>query len=224
MELITSFIKQRPYLELIDDFHFTYEQWQGNVLKPLEIEDFIIVPPWLNVEAEKGKRKLLLDPGVVFGTGLHPTTKDCLRAMTMICKDTRFERVLDLGTGTGILAVAAAGLGAKKVLGVDLNPLCIKTAKKNVAVNQQGEVIEIVEGDALDFADERADLVLANIQFEVLSKLLLDERFILSKNFVFSGLMRTQARDIKDRLAALGLKVIKEWDHEMTWYTILVKN
>ena len=99
----------------------------------------------------------------------------------------------------------------------------VQTAKKNVAMNEQEEAIEIVEGDALDFAEKPADLVLANIHHEVLSKLLSKERFIVNKDYIFSGLMRTQARDIKDRLAVLGLKVVKEWDHEMTWYTMLVK-
>ena len=90
-------------------------------------------------------------------------------------------------------------------------------------MNHLEKAIEIVEGDALDFAGEPADLVIANIQHEVLSNMLNHETFAQRDHFVFSGLMRTQARDIKDKLAELGLEVVKEWDHEMTWYTMLVK-
>ena len=221
---VLKLIEKRSDMELIEDYHFTYEQWQGSALRPMQIGHFLIHPPWDEVDTEYKEKEIILDPGMVFGTGLHPTTQDCLKAMVYLYGQFRQERVLDLGTGTGILALAAALLGAEKVLGVDLNPLSVKTARRNIQLNGLEDSIEVVEGLAEDFVEEQADLVLANLHYDVLLKLLDTAGFLEKRWSVLSGLMRSQVKEIRDQLGERDLCVTREWDHEGTWYTLLVRN
>jgi ribosomal protein L11 methyltransferase len=102
-EHIKDLLTERPDLEILDEYHFTYEQWQGGGLDVLRIDDFVIVPPWLKSEDREEGIEILLDPGVVFGNGLHPTTRDCLRAIGLTNRQRPLKKVLDLGTGTGVL-------------------------------------------------------------------------------------------------------------------------
>lgn len=223
-KIIEQLLKKIPSLVLIEEYHFTYEEWQGGGLEPVRVWPFVIVPPWeTSFETEAEEIKILLDPGVVFGTGLHPTTRDCLKALAFLCKSERLRNVLDLGTGTGILSLAAANLGAEHVLAVDLNPLCVRTARKNVSLNHLEDVVKVVEGDASRFTENGRDLIVANIHYEAMVPVI--EKGLAHKTrwFVLSGLMRTQAGEIRDRMKTYGMESVKEWDHDMTWYTMLAR-
>ena len=216
-------LKRRSDLELVDDYCFTYEQWQGGGLDALRIEGFLIIPPWEKTVPNEGLIRILLDPGVVFGNGLHPTTRDCLRAIAWAHRKRPFSRVLDLGTGTGVLALAVACLGAERVLAADLNPLCVRTANKNVRLNGLNEIIEVVERPAEDFYDEPADLMVANIHHAVIRDLLERRMFRKKDRIIISGLMRSQAREIKTQLEGPCFRLLREWDHDMTWFTFLAE-
>lgn len=221
--IVKEFLKNREGLVYIDEYQLSYEQWQGGILEPVRIEHFHIAPPWVEAEPKPGDIKIILDPGVVFGTGLHPTTKDCLRAMVALQEEQiPMEKVLDLGTGTGILALAAGFLGAGEVTAVDLNPLAVKTTKRNVLLNHLEGIIKVVQGKAQDFVDQSADLVIANIHHEVVGDLLETDGFRQKPRFIISGLMRSQVRDVKVQTQKYGLEVVREWDHDMTWYTLLL--
>ncbi len=222
-EIVSRFLKGRPALRLVDHYHFTYEQWQGGGMEPFQVEHIHVVPPWRSVDSADHEIKIILDPGVVFGTGLHPTTRDCLRAMVHLSRKYPWKKMMDLGTGTGILAIAAVLLGGEEALAVDLNPLCVKTAQRNMSLNGQEQRIRVLEGNALDFAEEPADLVTANIHYDVLQRLIEKEGFLKHDGYILSGLMRSQVRDMKSRVTGKGLKVIREWQHEMTWYTLLLR-
>ena len=221
---VLTLIEKRSDMELIEDYHFTYEEWQGRALRPMRIGHFLIHPPWEEVDTEDKETEIIMDPGMVFGTGLHPTTQDCLRAMVHLREKSTLGSVLDLGTGTGILALAAALLGADNVLAVDLNPLSVKTARRNVRLNGLEDAIKVVEGLAEDFVKETADLVLANLHHDVLMKLLDTAGFLEKSWYVISGLLRSQVREIRGQLSELGLHVNQEWEQDGTWYTLLVGN
>lgn len=223
-QIVSELLKKRPDLVSIEDYQFTYEQWQGSALGPIVIEQFLIQPPWEETDEEEGKKKILLDPGVVFGTGLHPTTGDCLKAMAYLYQQCLPARVLDLGTGTGILALAAALLGAGKVLAVDLNPLSVRTAQRNVRLNELEGSVEVVKGPAEDFVDEAADLVVANLHHSVIVKLLEKKGFLEKSWLIISGLLRSEVREVKFLVGKHKLELIREWDHEGTWYTLLLRN
>ena len=221
---VETLLKGRPELKLLDEYEMDYDQWQGQGLERLEIAGFSIVPCWLvDEETPKSHGTIILDPGVVFGNGLHPTTQDCLRAVRWIMESAGVDSVLDLGTGTGILAIAAARLGASRVLAIDLNPLCAKTAQRNVFLNGLEDVIEVREGAAQEFLRYRADLVLANLDYGVIADLLKNDAMHDNLWFVFSGLMRTPYRELRRLLDQYGIEVVKEWDHEMTWFTVAGK-
>jgi len=222
-ERVMGLLNYCPDLGLDDDYHFSYDEWQGGGLDVLEIDPFVIAPPWLENRPDNNAIKILLDPGVVFGNCLHPTTRDCLRALSLVSGETELGRVLDLGTGTGVLAIAAAFLGAKNILAIDLNPLCVKTAYKNVELNHQEKVISVIEGEAGDFVDEPVDLIIANIHHEVVRSLLEKGSFKEKTKLIISGLMRSQCREVKKQLERRDFKLLREWDHDTTWFTILTE-
>jgi ribosomal protein L11 methyltransferase len=222
-EKMDALVSSRPDLSLLEEHRFSYEEWQGTRLEPIQIDNFLIVPPWKGFDAGKGDIRIFLDPGVVFGTGVHPTTRDCLRALLHLRQQVPFKSVLDLGTGTGILSLAAAFLGAEHVLAVDLNPICAKTALRNVELNGLEGVINVVQGDATAFVSEEADLILANVHYDLSIRLLALDDFRQKQWFILSGLLRSQARAMEGVLSRYHLKSVRLWEHEGTWYTLLVK-
>ncbi len=224
MDWVSALVAKIPELNFVDEYHFSYDQWQGRKLEPFTIGDLLVTPPWEDQPDTPEEKKILLDPGVVFGTGLHPTTEDCLRAMALLRRWFDYRRVLDIGTGTGILALAAIKLGADKAIAVDLNPLSVKTAQRNVALNGLDHHIQVVEGRAEDVLAVRADLVIANIHYEVIVQLISPEEFLNKPWIIISGLMHTQARHIKGEMEKRGMKLIQEWDKDMTWHTMLMKS
>jgi ribosomal protein L11 methyltransferase len=170
-----------------------------------------------------GKALSILDPGLVFGTGTHPTTRDCLDAVELAVRETTPQVVLDLGTGTGLLALATARLGCKINLAVDLNLLAAKTAAKNVRLNDLEGRVTVVRGYAEDFIVFPADLLIANIHYDVIKKLIRAESFASKKRFILSGLLRSEAKQVRIELERLPAKILKSWTHEGIWHTFYGK-
>jgi ribosomal protein L11 methyltransferase len=220
-ELVHMIVDRDKRLRLIDEFQFTHEQWMGGVIKTQKVSRFLIVPPWEDAGRGSEGLKMLLDPGVVFGTSLHPTTRHCLLALLSMPDGLNCSEVLDLGTGTGIIAIGAALLGAGAVLAVDNNPLAVRTAARNVTLNGLEHAVTVREGLAEDFMDSPFDLLVANIHYEVILTLVKNEGFLQKRHFILSGLMRDQARDIKMELSRLPVEIIQEWDHDTIWHTIM---
>ena len=222
-DAVYKIIANNPRVDLLDKYSFTYEEWQGGGFEKKRIAEFIIASPWETGSEEDAGFKIILDPGVVFGNGLHPTTKDCLNAISYLKKQYSFKNVLDIGTGTGILAIASVHLGAELVTAVDLNSLAVKTAANNAILNGFEKKIKVYEGKAEDFTANDADLAIANIHFDVIRRLISKKDFLKRRYMIFSGLMRSQASEIKSMLLENKLTIENEWDHEMTWYTLLLR-
>jgi ribosomal protein L11 methyltransferase len=181
---------------------------------------FRVILPWeRDAPGRHAQQPIILDPGLVFGTGTHPTTRDCLEAVELAVREKTPEVVLDLGTGTGLLSLATARLGCKINLAVDLNLLAAKTAAKNVRLNDLGNRVTVVQGSAEDFMVFPADLLIANIHYAVIKKMLRAESFASKKRFILSGLLRSEAKQVRIELERLSAKIIKSWTHEGIWHT-----
>lgn len=164
---------------------------------------------------------ILMDPSVVFGDGTHPTTLACLRCLDEIVHRTRPGSMLDLGTGTGILALAAAALGVERVLAVDKNHLAVLTARDNVEANSLASRIEVEEGEARFFIEEPFDLVAANLPFSVLRDLIPQRHTVLHQTWIVSGINAGQAEVLKELFSEQGFTCGTEYV-DSPWVTFVV--
>ena len=215
---IETLVAAEPELELLDETAMSYEQWQGGHIGAMTVAGFTIVPPWEQPAAGPG-RTIVLDPGVVFGNGLHPTTRDCLAAIALASREGPVRSAVDLGTGTGVLALAAACCGGNRVLAVDNNPLCGRTAAANVRRNAMQHRILVIQGRAEDHAGIAVDLMVANIHYDVMQHLLTAQNLHAKRHVVLSGLLRSEAREVASRLAALSVEVQQQWACDGIWHT-----
>ena len=125
----------------------------------------VVCPTWIDYSPKAEEVLIRLDPGMAFGTGEHPTTRLCLESLeTRLRPD---HAVLDLGTGSGILAIAAALMGAERVIAVDIDPVAVSVARENVAVNGVEGRVQVLEG-SLDAAEPPFDLILANLNSAII--------------------------------------------------------
>ena len=210
-----------PDLKLLDEFEMTYEQWQGGTIEPVRIGRFLLNPPWIKASPAKNEIALTLDSGVVFGNGTHPTTRACLEAIEIACTGGKVQTMLDLGCGTGILALAASRLGCDRAVAVDYNLLACKTALSNVHLNNLRKNIVVVNGRAEQFTAKPTDLLVANIHYEVMKELIRTDGFFRQKWFVLSGLLRSEVKKVSDYLATRPVLIVKHWNEDNIWNTIL---
>jgi ribosomal protein L11 methyltransferase len=199
------------------------EDWANNwkkYYKPTKIGDKIVIKPiWEEYEAESDDIIVELDPGMAFGTGTHETTRMCVIALEKYI--TPNTVVIDIGTGSGILAITAAKLEAKHVVGVDLDPVAVDSAKENVAFNKLSN-IDILEGNLLDVVDGKADIVVANIIAEIIMVLIEDVKKALLPGgyFISSGIIRERREAVEEKLINSGFK-IKEVNVDGEWVCIV---
>jgi len=177
--------------------------------QPMEIgKRLVVVPEWLEAP-ESGRIPLRLDPGLIFGTGSHPTTRMCLVALEDIAPGAK--KVLDLGCGSAILAIASLLLGAERAVGVDVDPLAPDVARSNAALNGLGpDRFEALCGDAADLKGGNYDLVLANIVADVILSVLpsVPEMLAPGGRFVCSGIIEGREAEIVRAAEANGLAVL----------------
>jgi ribosomal protein L11 methyltransferase len=225
---IAALLEAQPQLEMIDAFQMPYAEWLGERPVAYCVGRFDIVPVWeiegIENDAGGDLHRLILDPGVVFGSGRHATTRDCLRALEIVYAEERPQSVIDLGSGTGVLALAATALGSRSTLAVDSNLLAVRTAARNFRMNGMGDRILAVQGRAEAFIEHPADLLLANIHYDVMRLLVKSAGFLQKKWFVLSGLMRSQAGAIEEQLIGVGSVFREQWIGDDIWHTFLGMN
>jgi ribosomal protein L11 methyltransferase len=184
---------------------------------PIRVGQHIVIKPtWREFEAGPNDIILELDPGMAFGTGLHPTTQMCLRVLEE--KIRQGMKVLDLGTGSGILALAAGKLGAGTVLALDTDPVAVAAARENVWRNGVEQKVTVAHG-SLEQAAGTYHLVVVNILARVIIALAqggLGERVRPGGEWVTAGIIEPQVRDVVAALDAGGLEVtgqlkISDW-------------
>ena len=219
LDQIQDLVRVSPLLRFIDHYQMSYHDWVGDKVTPFCTDRFFISPPWDPSIPPSSKLRITLDPGVVFGTGAHPTTRDCIEALELAFQAQPVCSALDLGTGTGILAIAAARLGCPLTLAVDMNRLAARTAEKNIRLNHLQQAILAVQGSADDFIQIEADLLIANIHYDVMKRLVCSGGFLKKSIFILSGLLRSEAADIENRLMQLPVNILNKWVRDGIWYT-----
>ena len=182
--------------------------WRGHV-HPVQVGRVIVRPSWIRVPERPGVTVITIDPGMAFGTGLHPTTRLCLQALLQylpprpprpsgIPRPDSAVAVFDIGTGSGILAIAAARLGAARVWAVDNDPVAVAVARENTRLNGVTRLVRVVRGTGVGRAPGRAGLILANLIAEAIVPMLPAVRNHLTPRGVFVG-----SGIIADRLPAV---------------------
>lgn len=180
----------------------------------------VIKPSWRDFAGSEDDVVLEMDPGMAFGTGLHPTTQLCVTAIEELVKPG--DTVLDLGTGTGILAMTAAKLGAAQVLAVDNDADAIAAARRNIEANQLNQTIELRHGSLQD-VNRPYNLVLANILAPIIIQMAssgLAKRLRPQGHLVASGILAEQTEEVTAALEAVGLQVIEHHQHE-EWMALI---
>ena len=206
--------------------------WENNwkrFYKPMEIgERLLVVPQWEEAR-DDGRVKLVLNPGLTFGTGSHATTRLCLQALDKYIRGG--EKILDLGCGSGILSIAALVLGAKEAFACDIDEKCVDVAYENAALNGVGRDRYTVRwGDVLTDKALQAefgggyDMVVANIVADVIMGLSDKVRPFLKEGglFLCSGIIDDRAEEVFTKLRADGWTVIEQHDSE-GWYSFLCR-
>lgn len=186
---------------------------------PVRVTRYLtIVPSWLNYEKEQADEKLIvLDPGLAFGTGTHPTTQLSLVALEQTMRGN--ETVLDVGTGSGVLSIAAHYLGAKQVFAYDIDEVATRVSKENIALNHLEQDIVVSENNLLVGVEQEADIIVANILAEILVHMPQDAYRLLKKEgkLILSGVIESKKSFVVEAYQAAGFVLVEhlqmgEWN------------
>lgn len=203
------------------------ESWKKG-LRPRRVgRGFIVTPSWSAPEAQPDDRVIVIDPEMAFGTGEHATTRGALRFLETVAQ--AGDRVLDVGTGSAILAIGAAMLGAAEVVAVDNDADAILNARDNVVRNGVAAIVRleecIVDRHYLTRAGGgRYDIILANVLSSVLKPLLAEffRSVIPDGHVILGGILQTESEEMLDAAAVAGFHIIAE-DLEDEWWGVLLQ-
>ncbi len=220
--LVDTILSANKEIQLIDQYEMTGEQWHGDKIEPYYVNDLCIYPPWQPPEdLDPSIKQIKLDPGVVFGTGRHQTTEDCLYLIHRLCTKYSIKTVLDIGTGTGLLALGAAALGCEKVMACDFNHLAVKTTRYNIKLNEFENKILAFQARGEQIMTIPCDLLVANIHYDVMRHMIEDPALLEKEYFILSGLLNSEAKKVMDSLSQKPVHIIERRCPDGVWNTIL---
>lgn len=221
-ELIRLIEEDNKDTQLMESYEMTGEQWHGDKIEPYYINDLCIYPPWNQPKGNGPEIKnIILDPGVVFGTGRHQTTEDCLYLIHRLFSKEKISSVLDIGTGTGLLSLGAAALGCRQVLACDFNYLAVKTTRNNIRLNGFEDNILAFQAMGEQVMEIPCDLLVANIHYDVMQHMIENPALLEKKWFILSGLLKSETKKVLDSLADQQVHIIERRCPDGIWNTIL---
>ena len=197
----------------IDTVNVKDEDWSEvwkQFYKPFRAgRSLVVKPTWEPYDAKPDDRVIEIDPGMAFGSGTHETTGMCLELLEEAVHGG--ERVIDVGTGSGILAIGAALLGAKDVLAIDIDPTAVKVARENVAHNHLEQTVTTLEGNLLEKVDAQCEVCVANIIADVICMFAapLNEHIVPGGLFICSGIIKEREQDVTDALLAAHYTILE---------------
>jgi ribosomal protein L11 methyltransferase len=220
--VLEPFFQEHPEFSLTRQYQMPYGHWQQlAVQEPLTVDRFKVITRPQRIHLAQEEILLWIDSGIIFGSGLHPTTRGCLRALSVVFSDTTPSTVLDLGTGSGILAIAAAKLGAERVEAVDLNPMAISTAAENCRRNEVENAVRLRRADAREFLPD-AELLCVNIHFDFLHSLLRNPDLYRYQWVIIGGFLKDKLPVVRELLPSRVL--VKEPEiEEKSWITLILE-
>ncbi|MBN1932780.1 MAG: 50S ribosomal protein L11 methyltransferase [Desulfobacterales bacterium] len=186
------------------------ESWK-TYFQPIKISEKIVVKPtWREYKPHQDEIVIKIDPGMAFGTGTHPTTYMCINLIEKYLKTG--DSFMDVGTGSGILMIAAAKLGAAHLIGIDIDQFAVEIAQKNLLLNGiEIEKFQLINGNLIDGIKSQYDFIVANILSEVILVLLDQIPQILKKDSIFicSGIIEENKLKVVEKMEALGFNIIE---------------
>lgn len=227
-ELINAVCKSSG-AKIIYQADLDYCDWEaGLVISPFATKALSVSPVWdTNDCTGNTHQQIILDPSVIFGSGFHATTRLCLETLELVLLESgeRIESVLDLGTGTGLLSIAAAKLGVRQVTAIDNNPMACEVAEKNVQMNGCASRVSVHQIDLMQEQPvfDKYDLVIANLYKGLLLNLFADKRFWQAKLHLISGFISGMEGELLAALPPKDMKILHRGNSEM-WRLWLLKN
>lgn len=223
-----KFAEREDIVYTVDFYEYDEEDYQNSWKKylfPEKVsEKFVVKPTWREYTPEADELIIELDPGRAFGTGSHPTTSLCLKLMEENISEG--DSVIDVGTGSGILMIAADRLGASEIYGTDIDELAVESAKENLELNNISEdKAKVYKGDLISVVeDKKFDVVVANILADVLLILLHDISKVVKPNgkIIFSGIIEDKCELLRREVESLGFTV-EEIKADKEWRAMLIK-
>ncbi|MBQ3123208.1 MAG: 50S ribosomal protein L11 methyltransferase [Firmicutes bacterium] len=185
------------------------DKWK-EYFKPAKITDKLVVKPtWEEYEAKEGELVIEIDPGMAFGTGTHETTSLCLELIEKYIKEG--DTLLDVGCGSGILAIAAGLLGASDVLGIEIDPVAVEIGNENVALNNLSDKIKVIYGDLTKGVDYKADIVAANLMADLVKMLSPSVPAHLREGgiYISSGILAVLAEEVSAVIEESGFEIVE---------------
>jgi ribosomal protein L11 methyltransferase len=221
-----------PIVEMKDVYDEDWADEWKKYFKPIRVSDRLTIKPtWEEYSPTPGELVIELDPGMAFGTGTHETTTLCLQTLEHVIRGG--EEIIDVGTGSGILAIAAIKLGAKHVLALDLDPVAVTVANENAALNGLEKKITVRKSDLLKVMELEdnslgitlpVQIVVANILAEVILLFCKDVYNILRTGgtYIASGIIRSKEALVEEAMTTAGLTVIEKF-YDQNWVAIVAR-
>ncbi|MEL7658736.1 MAG: 50S ribosomal protein L11 methyltransferase, partial [Bacillota bacterium] len=208
--------------KIVDD-----SDWKDNwkeYFKPAKITDRIVIKPtWEAYEAKEDEIVIEIDPGMAFGTGTHPTTSLCVKLLEKYIEPEK-DTVLDVGCGSGILAIASALLGAQDILAVDIDPVAVQVSRENIELNHLSSEIQVLEGDLTKGLNRKADIVAANLMADLIILLSKDVAAHLKGKgiYISSGILIEKQAQVLEAIESCGFQILDILE-EGEWCAIAAK-